>query len=410
MSMNPPLARNFEFLAERTITTHEAPVDFSSQTSKKPNISHLKEFYLKKLAKTEPAAAARISAQASLNALAATASAGQPQASGQRRKTLLRPSFMNNKMCADDEELEVMCSHCCTLIPVRSICRHICKTVSPEDKGIALFDLNLKKQRVALEVRLLQAGAKVNVMRHLTQLRYHIDTCAKWTYGCSEIGALSEHTVQQVKQLTATAKVLAPAVYIFSKRIECIVIGKDATLRRAATLGSSPKYTGSGAAGSLGIDRDGAESSVADMHSIVSELDSDCGTQCNDTQITQDFSSGIRDVGNVQDANECFNLKNEDEQRRWFYTQCLAIKLACVDKVKARKMLISDLYARVRVERIPIADWVQWIGLQLGPDDLAATTTSIPTSAELLAKTFSGVFAGQQRISPGTAAYPRRLG
>merc|ERR1719221_2212875 len=106
---------------------------------------------------------------------------------------------------------------------------------------IGLLDLKLAKLRSALEARLQDSSSKVNVMRHLTQLRYHIDTAIKWTPGCSEIGALSDHTVQQVKQLTATSRVLAPAVYIFSKRIENVVVQKERELRKALLQTSAPK-------------------------------------------------------------------------------------------------------------------------------------------------------------------------
>merc|ERR1719221_1162167 len=105
---------------------------------------------------------------------------------------------------------------------------------------IGLLDLKLQKLRAALEARLRDSSAKVNVIRHLTQLRYHIDTATKWSVGCSEIGALSDHTVQQMRQLTATSRVLAPAVYIFSKRIENVVAQKERELRKVMVQSSGP--------------------------------------------------------------------------------------------------------------------------------------------------------------------------
>jgi len=196
-------------------------------------------------------------------------------------------------------------------------------------------------------------------MRHLTQLRYHIDTAVKWVPGCSEIGALSDHTVLQVKQLTATSRVLAPAVYIFSKRIENVVVQKERELRRAMVQQLSPSKGGGCEVGSMDGDHDDLNDSVADVNRIVSELDCDCGTLYAETTVTQDGPAN--DVGNVQDANDYLSLKNEDEQRRWFYSQCLTVKLACPDKARARKTLISDLYAKVRSEGVPIEGGVQWI-------------------------------------------------
>ena len=42
------------------------------------------------------------------------------------------------------------------------------------------------------------ALSEVEVMRCLSQMRYHIDTALKWTAEGPEVGALTEHTLQQV--------------------------------------------------------------------------------------------------------------------------------------------------------------------------------------------------------------------
>jgi len=289
----------------------------------------------------------------------------------------------------DIEDLEIMCNNCFNLI--RSSEASSCTgdsvacpvalragsgegTAKPSGQ-IQMLDLKLQELRAALEARLQDASSKVNVMRHLTQLRYHIDTAAKWVPGCSEIGALSDHTVQQVKQLTSTSRHLAPAVYIFSKRIENVVVQKERELRKVnvQTSGATTSGGGYGGALTLDINRDELADSVADVNSVVSELDSDTGTQYAETLISQQDGGGVMggtgDVGNVNDANEYLSQKSEDEQRRWFYSQCLTVKLACPDKARARKTLISDLYAKVREEGAPIESWVQWIRQQLMPEE-----------------------------------------
>jgi len=375
------IARKFEFLQDRAQRRpiRESSVDVSGDAAKKTNIGHLKEFYLQRLAKSEPNTAARLGAQSSFP----VGDAAQPQASGQHA---VRPGFIPGAP-RDIEDLEVMCNNCFNLI--RSSEASQCTgdkscplalragtTGTPAERPsstIALLDLKLQKLRAALEARLQDSSSKVNVMRHLTQLRYHIDTAAKWVPGCSEIGALSDHTVQQVKQLTTTSRVIAPAVYIFSKRIENVVVQKERELRRAMVQSSASRVGGVSEGVTIDIDRDAATESVADVNSIVSELDSDCGTQYAETLVTQDGPS--TDVGNVQDANDYLSLKNEDEQRRWFYSQCLTVKLACPDKTRARKTLISDLYAAVRAQNVPIESWVQWIRMQLMPEEAGAAQT-----------------------------------
>jgi hypothetical protein len=261
--------------------------------------------------------------------------------------------------------------------------------------------------------------------------------------------------VQQVKQLTSMSRVLAPAVYVFSKRIENVIVQKERELRRDTTPGQAGQSVGSGS-GSLVIDRgDFDTSSVIDgASSIVSELDSNCGTQYADTVVTQETpkNRGDSDVGNVQDINECLNLKSEDERRRWFYSQCLSAKLACSDEARVKKLLISDLYTRVQAENVPVENWVSWIKQQLSPEgssggsggtnppSVAATPTAAPSgtmqsslaasssmsglstsaSGNQLEQTLgqtqmvSRVMAGKQPASPrpslkglGAAAYPQ---
>mmetsp|Transcript_28699 Transcript_28699/g.60908 ORF Transcript_28699/g.60908 Transcript_28699/m.60908 type:complete len:474 (+) Transcript_28699:64-1485(+) len=403
------LAKKFDFLQERAQRRpiREAELDLtSSDASKKSSISHLKEFYLQRLAKTEPNAAARL---AGVQAPTSVADAAQPQASGQHTvlasaQHTVRPNFTQAQGATTDvEDLEIMCNNCFNLIRSSeatkctgdpAACPIACRNGAVAEKPaglIGLLDLKLTKLRAALEARLTDSNSKVNVMRHLTQLRYHIDTAAKWTPGCSEIGALSNHTVQQVKQLTATSRVLAPAVYIFSKRIENVVVQKERESRRVAVQATSPSKAAAGYGDSLALDitHEPTAESVADVNSIVSELDSDCGTQYAETLVTQE-GGPTTDVGNVQDANDYLSLKNEDEQRRWFYSQCLTVKLACQDKTRARKILISDLYGKVRKEGVPIEKWIQWIRSQLMPDDpLSTSTNSVDTPS------------GKQPVAPG---------
>ena len=98
---------------------------------------------------------------------------------------------------------------------------------------------------------------------------------------------------------------------------------------------------------------------------IVSELDSECGTATiyADTVVTWDGP----DVGNMQEVNEYLALKTEDEQRRWFYSQCLTAKMNAADQAKARKTLVSDLYLKVKSATLPVGSWTMFIREELAP-------------------------------------------
>lgn len=383
--MTSNLAKKFDLLQDRAQRRpiRAAALEVPGDATKTTNIGHLKQFYLQRLAKTEPNAAAR------LGAVQGAFGGGdvQPQANLQGAA---RPTFTSG-MIKDIEDLEIMCNNCFNLIRSSEAssctgdakeCPVACKNgnqLIPNEKPvgmIAVLDLKLQKLRAALEARLTDPNAKVNVIRHLTQLRYHIDTATKWSVGCSEIGALSDHTVQQMKQLTATSRVLAPAVYIFSKRVENVVVQRERELRKASASLQTGGTGNKDAESDNLSDRDDANSSVADVSSIVSELNSSCGTQYSETLVTQE-GPGANDIGNVQDANDYLALKNEDEMRRWFYSQCLTVKLSCTDKTRARKTLISDLYAKVKEESVPIEGWVHWIRSQLMPEESAVPNNTI---------------------------------
>lgn len=376
------LTKRFEFLqdrAQRKPMSREGVLSMpTNDASKKANISHLKDFYLKRLANNNNDGPPGAGGRTAMMNQTAPGGFQQPAATGQRITRPSRPTFTDG-VEKNAEDFEIMCSDCFTFFPSSKAHLHKCTPSEGAQGQIGLLDAKLHKLRAALEVRLNDAAVKVNVMRHLTQLRYHVDHAVQWKMGCSEIGALSDHTVQQVKQLTSTARHLAPAVYIFSKRIENVIVQKDRELRKAMVNTSPGKIGGTSGISGIDIERDMDKDSVADVNSIVSELDSDCGTQYAETQVTQDGPSPTNDVADVSAVNEYLNLKNEDEQRRWFYSQCLTIKLSCTDKTRARKMLISDMYSQVRQDGVPIEKWVDWIKGQLmvsdSKDDFAGTPT-----------------------------------
>jgi len=224
---------------------------------------------------------------------------------------------------------------------------------------IEMLNAKLISLRAALESRILDGSSQSNVLRHLTQLRYHLDSALKWGPDAADLGAISEHTIQQVQQLASTARVLAPGVYLFSKRAENILIQKERALKKAAQVlfEDQRKSYNSDFKGDMRIPT--SRLSKAES-TVVSELDSECGTMYADTVITCPA-----DVGNVQDVNDYLALKSEDQQRRWFYSQCLAAKLVTSDQARARKILISDLYAKVKASGIPITNWMMFIQEQL---------------------------------------------
>jgi len=175
----------------------DASLDLTgNDASKKANISQLKEFYLQRLAKNQPQIAAQLGAQMQRP----RGDPAQPEASGQ---STARPTFNAAATPAaapvkDIEDLEIMCNNCFNLIsstdagnctgdagscPVALRAGSGQGTSKPAGQ-IQMLDLKLQKLRAALEARLQDSASRVPVMRHLTQLRYHIDSAVKWAPGC----------------------------------------------------------------------------------------------------------------------------------------------------------------------------------------------------------------------------------
>jgi hypothetical protein len=281
-----------------------------------------------------------------------------------------------------DGELEILCNKCFSLIPASSVLSHLKVCVQAAVKSPAeLLKVKLQKLRGSLEGRLRSAATQVEVMRYLSQLRYHIDTALKWGEDGS-VNALAEHTLVQVKQLTQTARYIAPAVLIFTRRVENVIVQLDKELRQASSKGDR-EFSGAAVDLSLIVNRSNQDDDVTsaiEVTSVVTAVDSDTGTQTAETQVTED-ARGDTDVADLAGADKALTLKNEDEQRRWFYSQCLTAKLQCTEKSQIRRVLISDLYVKVKQDGVPIDGWTEWIKQNLTSGDGAAAPAPVQEEA-----------------------------
>ncbi|CAL1163783.1 unnamed protein product [Cladocopium goreaui] len=330
-------------MALRTDTALEVRSDLYDRG----NISRLKEFYIRRLSQNDGVA---------------------PAMARLRQSRSPRSNFGSPRTNSEVESPESIYEKYVTGKVLLSSSLGRLSKVAPR---IEMLNAKLISLRAALESRILDGSSQSNVLRHLTQLRYHLDSALKWGPDAADLGAISEHTIQQVQQLASTARVLAPGVYLFSKRAENILIQKERALKKAAQVlfeDQRKSYNSATwheelatvAEATAGLQRRHENPDLKAESTVVSELDSECGTMYADTVITCPA-----DVGNVQDVNDYLALKSEDQQRRWFYSQCLAAKLVTSDQARARKILISDLYAKVKASGIPITNWMMFIQEQL---------------------------------------------
>lgn len=387
--------------------------------STRADISQLKEFYLDRLANREfaelgpktIALGPKVALLCKERADTATprtsnvrrfvtcpSDVSQPHANGAyARLGICSKDHLATAHVQDVEDLDITCNKCFNLIKLSEApnCNGQPASCTVRANGGAtspfeLLDMKLRDLRAALQVRLLDASSKVDVMRHLSQLRYHIDTALDWAPRHPNLGPLSEHTMQQVRQLTVTSRVLAPGVHVFSKRAEDLIVQKERACRsfvRDESIAGAPELdltTKSNVSDSTsdpgGSTSDPGSAQVSDSTIdpvIVCDSNSDPGSaQVSDS--TSDPGSDQRRSTHAEQYSIAMDMSNapsvaeqlsqtrivEDERRRWFYSQYFECKLACPDRALARKIFISDLYAKVKVEGIPTEEWEQWIRRQ----------------------------------------------
>lgn len=276
---------------------------------------------------------------------------------------------------------------------------------SSEENQLTVFDIRLSSLKGVIESRIAASGLKATVMRHLTQVKYHLETAEKWTLISVDIGVLSEHTVHSLQSIVSSALTLVPGEYVIAKRVCTVVKAKEKFIRKVkiekGELSARPEDRDLLANGDENAYYDDDDIAKSEVKSVVSEMVSDCGTQVTGTEVTQQstFMRGLQQevragtnaplLNNTGGSNDVANLnsltsdmtacKTEEEQRRWFYSQCLNIKLNCADKQKARKTLISDMYAQCRAEQVPMSEWIKWINAKFGNDtDSAGNTAGNP--------------------------------
>ena len=128
---------------------------------------------------------------------------------------------------------------------------------------------------------------------------------------------------------------MVPQEYVIAKRVAKLVAMKERFLRRlkieAGQLQARPEDI---------EEEEEYDDERADhrstISSVVSEMQSDCGTQYSETQVTQtnnQMNDTSNDVANLASIAEAPGAgKSEEETKRWFYQQCLQVKLMCAGK------------------------------------------------------------------------------
>ena len=92
---------------------------------------------------------------------------------------------------------------------------------------------------------------------------------------------------------------------------------------------------------------------------VIDEVHSDVGSDADSAVSSQ----GSVDVAEMKDAEEALQAVSEDQLRRYFYSQCLKMKLLLPKTHPGQKVLVSTLYEEAR--NLPVARWRRFIKMQL---------------------------------------------
>eukprot|EP00392_Amoebophrya_sp_AT5.2_P000129 g129.t1 len=353
-----------------------------SGAEKRVNVNQLKDFYMKRLEAQKAAAASTRAGGTSASGLLGSSGATSAASRNKNRISLPKSDGETSAfvLCLNTNTLENEDNK--SLLGKSGTPLHLENL--PTDQRVENYNQRLGNFRVTINDRIEKNTLKAGVTRHLTQVKYHLEVAIGWSsVACADIGVLSEHTVQSLGSIVSAALTLVPQEYVISKRVHTIVKEKEKFLRRlkidAGQLAMRPEDAEDIAEADEDDKADGGKSEVT---SVV-EMTSNCGTEFTATDITATSKGGTgmmlpnTDVANLSslqtDMNAC---KTEEDKRRWFYSQCLTVKLQCPDKDKAKKTLISDIYKQCMEQKIPMERWNSWIREQFGADGASPSPTS----------------------------------
>jgi len=262
------------------------------------------------------------------------------------------------------EEVDVLCINCGEMVPSSGVTEHSthCQQVHPylssmeESEFLRLLDFKIGKLRLAM-VTSLQPG--------FTQL-IEIAAALLKTYGVCDEALLQAQEAQE--SLTAFLSVHkgTACVAIYAERLR--VLAADKAVELGLILGAqdqglhkqiSDKDT---EIGRLKREIEGLRGRASPPARPSDEVKSDraSGGRASSTSTTPPRQVDLP----RRSAAELASL-SDAERQRYFFSQCLAIKLTFSGKSKAQYVKIPQMYEKAKAQNVAIEDWPNFIREEL---------------------------------------------
>jgi hypothetical protein len=254
--------------------------------------------------------------------------------------------------CAGEESLNVLCINCQEFIHLDVIELHSrsCTTISDTVKQLELYSplvqvrFRLEKLKDLLNSLLSTRPGDSNynsiylrLIGKLLEVRETAD---------------ADKNAQVMEALTSLMVTFkgSPALLIYGERLKSLAYEQSCALRDvlAEVPVTRPSRPFQKSMQSNGL------ASVRSKTSSVASLTSEFGKS---SSRTEDHS--IIEFSNGQDASE------EVDLQRYFYSQCLAVKLTYNSKSLAQYVSIPKLYEEVKRQRLPLEVWASFIKQEL---------------------------------------------
>lgn len=261
------------------------------------------------------------------------------------------------------EEVDVLCINCGEMVPSSGVTEHSkhCQRVHPylssmeESEFLRLLDFKIGKLRLAM-VTSPQPGFALLIETATALLK---------TYGVCDEALLQAQEAQESLTAFLAAHKGTACVALYAERLKVLATDKAAELR--LILGAQDR----------GLHKQLSDKDV-EIIRLKREIEGLRGRSSPPARPSDEVKSDVASAGRAsstitpprhaelprRSAAELASL-SDAEQQRYFFSQCLAIKLTFSGKSKAQYVKIPQLYEKAKAQSVAIEDWPNFIREEL---------------------------------------------
>ena len=282
-----------------------------------------------------------------------------------------------------EEAIDVLCINCSEMVPADQVTvhSHRCQQVHPyvasmdNSEVLRLIDFKIEKLRLAIQMSLSTSLPKDSV-QSMTSLSELAGQLLK-NYGASS-SALSL-TESALSQLTAFTRDFhgSTSIGLYGERLKALAKDKAAELKQVLEPRADSGFVQQLSQKDEEIEKLRKEldewkvrvqepqrkDGPREAGTVLDEVKSEAG------KVSRQSSQGSVNLAPEsplpkQHLSEVANM-SQDDRKRYFFSQCLAIKLTFPMKSKAQFVKIPQLFEKANVQNVAVEDWPDFIRTEL---------------------------------------------